>query len=435
MILLAMVLFVAAVLLQALLEGYETGFVSVNPIRVRYLAEEEDSSRARRLLRYLQHPDNVLAVLLIASNLMVVTCTLSISVLLSVILPAHWMGFIENMITIVIVAPVLLLFCQILPKSVFRSHPTQLSLVFLPLIHFVYLLLSPLAVPVAVVTRALFRTYGGEDQHLSPLMASLEDVRVLVDEGVDHGTIEREEQEMIHSVIDLQTMTAKEIMVPRIAIQALPRTATRTELVKLFAETGRTRIPVYNETVDTILGTANAYAILTDAEPECEDIARFISPVMHVPDSIRVKDLFREMKKVKQHIAIVTDEYGGTDGLITMEDILEEIFGEIQDEYDHEVSRIHKVGPNAYVVDARLALEEVADATGIAVEDDTVETVGGWIMHVAGRIPAQGEVIQHERFRITILAAAPTHVSRVRLEILSEPLENTDGKERQSPVL
>ena len=149
---------------------------------------------------------------------------------------------------------------------------------------------------------------------------------------------------------------------------------------------------------------------------------------MHVPDTIAVDDLFRDMKDAKQHMAVVTDEYGGTDGIITMEDILEEIFGEIQDEYDHEESRIHKVGPNAYTVDARVEIEEIAEAVGVPIDTEEVETLGGWLMLVAGRIPSQGEVVEHGRFRMTVLAGEPSHISRIRLDVLAEVIGDRDPK-------
>jgi CBS domain containing-hemolysin-like protein len=282
--------------------------------------------------------------------------------------------------------------------------------------------LSPLAAPVAWVTRALFRTAGAREQHLSPLMATRDDVRVLVDESADHGTIEPEEQRMIHSVINLQATQAKEIMVPRIDIQALPDTATRQELVALLVESGRTRIPVYRETIDTVIGVVSAHEVLLDTTPENPDITRFLHEVMHIPDSMKVDDLLQELRQAKQHLAIVTDEYGGTDGLVTIEDILEEIFGDIMDEHDREESQIHQVGQNAYVIDARTYLEDASEAVGVAIEDDEVETVGGWVMHVAGRIPLQGEVITHGRFRITVLDAGGNYIAKIRLELLPEPI-------------
>jgi CBS domain containing-hemolysin-like protein len=388
------------------------------------LAEVDRVPRAASLLRHVERPDQMITMLLIGTNLMVVTCTIIVAfgvTYLERFLPRHVTAVIEDLVSVAIVAPIMLVFAEIIPKSIFRTHPTRLALACYPVIQFFYAVLAPIAAPVAWITRGVLTLLGGRDRPLSPLMSSLEDVRDLVDEGVDHGTIEPEEQEMIHSVIDLQATTAKEIMVPRIAIEALPDTATRDELVTVLAATGRTRIPIYHEKVDQIIGVVSAYAILRDPEPERQDIDRFVKPVRHVPDTIKVDDLLRELRAAKQHLAIVTDEYGGTDGLVTIEDILEEIFGEIQDEHDHEESPIHKLGPNAYVVDARTALEQISEAIGVTVVDEEVETVGGWLMHVAGHIPAQGEVIEHGRFRMTVLAGLPNQVSRIRLEVLPEP--------------
>jgi len=304
--------------------------------------------------------------------------------------------------------------------------PTRLSLAFLPAIQFFYRILAPVAIPFTWLVRGSLYLIGAEQRPIRPLVSSLEEVRDLVDESVGQGAIEPEEQEMIHSVIDLQDMTVKEIMVPRIAIQALPDTATRTELAKLFVETGRTRVAIYRETIDQIIGVVSAYALLRDEDPACEDIARFVKQVRHIPDTMKVGDLLREFKQHKQHMAIVTDEYGGTDGLVTIEDIVEEILGEIQDEYDNEESQIHKLGPNAYVVDARMPLEEAAKAIGIPIEDDEVETIGGWLMHIAGCIPAQGQVIEHERLRMTVLAGGASHVSRIRMELLPDSKPKTE---------
>ena len=416
-----LLIFVGSVLLQALFSGYESGFVSMNAIRVRYLAEEEKQPRAQRLLRALQAPDRMLTMLLIGTNLMVVVGTLVVSLAVGQFLSGmaeQHARLVRDIISTAIVAPVLLVFAEIIPKSVFRAHPTRLALAFHPVIGFFQTLLAPLAVPVSFASTSLLRLFGGQDSHLSPLLSSLDEFRTLVDEGADHGTIEPEEQEMIHSVIDMQSTTAKEIMVPRIAIRALPESTKRSQLVQVFADSGHTRIPIYRESVDSIIGVVNAYSILTDDEPERESISRLLKSVMHVPDTMAVDDLFREMKQERQHIAIVVDEYGGTDGLITIEDILEEIFGEIQDEYDHEESPIHKVGPNAYTVDARVSLEDVSEALGLDIRAEDVETMGGWMMLVAGHIPPQGEVVEHGRLRMTVLVGGANCISRIRVELL-----------------
>jgi CBS domain containing-hemolysin-like protein len=186
---------------------------------------------------------------------------------------------------------------------------------------------------------------------------------------------------------------------------------------------------VYRGSIDKIVGIINVYDVLVDTATEDETIARFTRPVMHVPDSMKVDELLKSLKDAKQHMAIVIDEYGGTDGLITLEDILEEIFGEIQDEHDHEESPIYQVGPRAYVVDARTSLEEVSKVIGLPIEDEEVETVGGWVMHVTGRIPAQGEVIMHGPIQITILGGSAHCLIRVRLDIAPDAKRTGPSRE------
>jgi CBS domain containing-hemolysin-like protein len=407
----ALGVFLASIVLRGLFSGYETGFVSTNPIRIRFLAHQKDLTQARRLMQHLGKPDEMLSLLLVGTNIMTIVGTMAI-----VRAAGGFTDVYEELIATLVVTPVMVVFSEFIPKSVFRAHPNRLVLALLPVIRFFYWLLAPLALPTAWLTRLLFT----ERHYLDPLMSTREDVRVLVDESADHGTIEPEEQQMIHSVINLQRTQAKEIMVPRIDIQALPDTATRSELLTQFEETGRTRIPVYRETIDTVTGIVNAHDVLLDTEPGNQDISRFVREVIHVPDTVKVDDLFELLKETKKHIAIVTDEYGGTDGLITIEDILEQIFGEIQDEHDSEDRPIVRVGPHAYVIDARVPLEDVVEAIGASIQDDEVETVAGWLMHVAGRIPAVGEAIDHDRFRMTVLSGGPQSISKIRLEVLAE---------------
>ncbi|MBM3289899.1 MAG: HlyC/CorC family transporter [Candidatus Hydrogenedentes bacterium] len=407
----ALAILFVCVVAQALFAGYETGFVSLNPLRIRYLAEEEGRERARRLLRYSAKPDQMLAMLLIGTNVATVVASIALARVFTEI------G------ALLIATPLFLIFSEIVPKSVFRVHPNRLSLWFLPLIETCYVLLAPVAAPISWITRVMF---GKKGHHISPLMTTREDVRVLVDESAHHGNIAPEEQRMIHSVINLQATQAQEIMVPRIDMEALPDTATRADLLALLTQTGRTRVPIYRDSVDTVTGIVNAYDVLVDGTPDVQDIARFVRPVMHVPDTMKVDDLFQEMKRQKQHMAIVTDEYGGTDGLVTIEDILEEIFGDIQDEHDREESQIHLVGPGAYVIDARTYLEDVSEAIGYKIADAEVETIGGWLMRAAGRIPVQGEVVATGRLRATVLDGSPSCINKVRLEVLPEP-KGLDG--------
>lgn len=419
--LLMLAIFAVSVLLNGLFAGYETGFVSIDRIRIRYLSEEGNDPRAASLMHHLANPDTMLTTVLVGTNIFLIVGTMAIT---------HQLH--NQWLAILVATPVFLVFAEVVPKSVFRRHPNRLSLAFLPVIRVFEILLVPFVYPTTVCLRIMHRVTGSEGQQLNPIMTTLEDLRHLIDESAARGSIEPEEQEMIHSVMDLQTISAKEIMVPRIDIEALPHTSTRTELIELFEKSGRTRIPIYRDSIDTIIGVANVYDVLQDSQPDNEDITRFAEEVLHVPDTVPLADLLQELKKSPQHLAIVTDEYGGTDGLITLEDVLEEIFGEIQDEHDRERDLIQQVGPNAFVVDARMPLEDLAEEVGFGITDDDVETVGGWVMHAAGRIPAQGEKLKHHGFRITILEGKTNQVSKIRLDILPEKRQEINGEPTDS---
>jgi CBS domain containing-hemolysin-like protein len=188
-------------------------------------------------------------------------------------------------------------------------------------------------------------------------------------------------------------------------------------LVELLRETGFTRIPIYNETIDRIIGVVSAFAVLTDTDKANPDIRRFMVDVIHVPDTMRLDDLLEELRRARTRIAIVTDEYGGTDGLVTVEDILEEIFGEFHDEHDQAEEGVRKIGPNKWLLDARTALSDANELMPAAIQDDEVDTIGGWVMHLAGRIPEAGELVESGPYKIEIIEATPQSVGKIRLEI------------------
>lgn len=416
----ALFIFLVSILFCAFFAGYETGFVSANLFRIRHLAEKEQNTRAIRLAHRYENPNRLITMLLVGTNLSTVIGTTALT---------HSVGAAAASF---IATPAFLIFAEIMPKSVFRHFPTRLALALFPVVRFFEGFFSPIIIPIAWLSQGFLRLVKQNARGLRMLLASLDDVRVLVDESHDQGTLDPYEHELIHSVFDLQTHAAKEVMVPRIRILAVPETATRSELTRLFIEGGQTRLPVYRGSIDQVIGIVNAFDLIKDVDPENQDIEHFIRPVLHVPDTMKLDDVLNTMRRARQSMAIVTDEYGGTDGLITVEDILEEIFGEIHDEYDVLTTQIRKVGPRAFIIDARTPLDEFTKAVPLQVEPLDVETVGGWVNHVAGHIPTMGEVIHTPNFRILVLEGAPTHVTTIRLELADQPApsaENTKDKE------
>ncbi len=403
----SLLFFLLGILLNALFSGYEIGFISADRIRMRYLAEEEKDARAIRLIAEIQKPEKVLITVLIGTNAALIAGTYA----LTSVVEDEWLSTL-------IAAPAFLIFGEIVPKSVFRRHPNILTLTLLPLIRFFEFLLAPLVYPTLFILRGLRRATGRKAESLAPVLSTEDDLRHLIDESAARGSIEPDEQVMIHSVMDLPKKQAKEIMVPRIKILAVPDDATRTELVHLFQTTGCTRIPIFRGSIDEIVGVATAYDVLLDRDAANPDIVRFAKPVLHVPDTKPVDELLRELRESPLHVAIVTDEYGGTDGMITLEDVLEEIFGEIRDEYDREEALVHRLGQGSYVVDAAISLRSLSEAIGVPIEDEEVETFGGWVMRRAGRIPLQGEKLKLGDFRVTVLEGRQNQLIKCRLDVL-----------------
>lgn len=410
----AVITFLCSVVITGFFAGYETGFVSANLIRIRNMADKKHKAAAMRLAAHYENPSRLITMLLIGTNLSLVLGTTALTRAFGPLLAT------------LIATPVFLVFAEIVPKSVFRYFPTRLVIFFFPLIRIAEGLFAIITIPVAILSQALLKLVDSEGKGMRMFLTSIEDMRSLVDESHDQGTLDPEEHEMIHSVIDLQTQCANEVMVPRIYIQAVPESATPQELKTIFIESGRTRIPVYKETIDHILGVINAFDVIKVSNNELKDIRPFIKPILHVPDTMKLDDVLKAMRDARQSMAIVTDEHGGTDGLITVEDILEEIFGEIHDEYDITTTQIKQVGANAYVVDAKTSLEELSDYLNIAIQDEEVETVGGWVNRLAGHIPTKGEVIPHDLFRIIVLEGQPSHVTSIRLEV-----QNTSAPENK----
>ncbi|HOV34153.1 MAG TPA: hemolysin family protein [Candidatus Hydrogenedens sp.] len=403
-------IFICGVFSSALFAGYETGFISLNPIRVKTLFEKTHSRRARILLKYLDKPDELLIVLLLGTNFSIVIASIAMSELLG-----------EPFLSLLIVTVVVLYFGEILPKTIFRVHPNALCYFFAPAIVIFDFIFKPISIPLVwFFSNALGSNHWFSS--LQSLMRSTEDMKRLVEQGAEHGGIHKEESELIHSVFDLQQKLAKEIMVPRIDICAVSSESTRDEVVQIFRENRYTRVPVYGETIDHIIGIVKAFDLIKDKDRNNQDIRRFIRPVMFITDATPLDEILKQMRRQHQTMAIVVDEYGGTAGLITLEDILEEIFGEIRDEHDQEELPIRQMGPGDYIVHARVSMEEFREITEINLFDDEVETVGGWLVKTIQRIPQKGEVLVAGPFRITILDGKPNCVTLIRMELQKKPL-------------
>jgi putative hemolysin len=332
---------------------------------------------------------------------------------------------------------------ELVPKTLALNFPERLALAVARPISFIQELLRPIVWFVTRISAVLVRLLGGKEKPQGGYL-STEELKLLVETGSEQGGIEEEEKEMIHGVIELGDKVVHEVMVPRIGIRAINVEDPLDEVLEMIVRAGHSRLPVFDESLDNIVGILYAKDLLPYLRGNGRtngtiDIRTLVRPPVYVPESKPVDDLLHEMQVQKRHIAIVVDEYGGTAGLVTLEDVVEEIVGEIQDEYDTEEPMVEDLSTDeelAYRLDGRVSMDDLRDLFDLSDDDEPDEeaydTVGGFVVHRVGRIPLPGAEVQfREEVRIMVEGAEPRRVAKV---IVSRPRREEDGNGAEEPV-
>jgi CBS domain containing-hemolysin-like protein len=270
--------------------------------------------------------------------------------------------------------------------------------------------------------KSLLRRRG----HLGDSSDLTEEIHDLMDEGQAKGLVSNEESDMVFGVLDLKETKAHSIMVPRIEISSAPVDASLGEIIKLVADCGHTRIPIHKENIDQIVGILHAKDLLKlwGEDPHSIIPSRILRKPYFVPENKLLNYLLKELKEKKTHLAVVTDEYGGTAGIVTIEDILEEIVGEIQDEHDNDLPLIARLDKDRFLVDARLEAERLEEVLDIKLPEGDFESVGGFIIHMLGRIPDGGETFSFEDLDVTIQNANQRKINKIVIQRKPPPTES-----------
>jgi len=440
---LELVVIAVLILLNGVFVAAEIALVSIRRTRVEQLLEEGRRG-AGRVRRLVEDPGRFLAVVQIgvtfigflASAFAGVTLSEGLGGLLAGtgIDPGTARGIALVGVT-VLLSLVTIVFGELVPKSLALAHPEAFALVLGRPIDLLGRLLSPLVRFLTWTTDTISRALGADVSHETQISA--EELRLIVERGGEQGILEAEEEQMIHAVIELGDRRLHEVMTPRIAIVALPASATFEDAIDRIVEEGHSRIPVYESTVDEIVGILYAKDLLPflkASNGERPSLRSLLRTPVFVPESMTIDDLLHEFQRRKVHMAIVLDEYGGTAGLLTIEDLLEEIVGEIQDEYDVEEELISKLSDDEARVDGRAAvhdLEELFDLELALEDEDEYDTVGGLIYHRVGGIPSPGDQVRVDPLRLTVESTDGRRVGKVLVvrERREMPAgEQTDGE-------
>ena len=407
--LLYVVAFLLSLALSAFFGGSETALVSLGRIDLQRMREKGD--RRGAVIRNLRaHTSQMLAVILIAQNLFISAASASATTLAD-----RWFGPRYGILIAILFSTVtLFVFAEMVPKAIGAASPAAVArAVAIPMAWMVKIL-SPVANLCVKLTNAVLGIFGIPEAR--PGLTE-EELKSVFNLGADEGVIHREEKDLLHRVIEFGDKTARDIMVPRTRIVAIPETASFADVKLVLREHKFSRLPVYRGSLDNVIGILHAKDLfdLTDAEEKSFQVGQYCDPAFLVPEFKRAEDLFREMRRRKSHMAIVVDEHGGTAGLVTLEDAIEELLGEIQDEFDEEKPGFELAGDRQYLLDGSFKLDDIEKQFGFSLPRDEAETIAGHLMLRFGRIPRKGERWKGRFADFLIEEASPTAIRKVTM--------------------
>ena len=386
--------------LSAYCSATETAFSSANTTRLRTLAEK-GSKNAALALKLLEQYDRLLSTILIGNNIVNIA-TASIGTVLFV---KHY-GDAGATISTVVVTVVVLIFGEISPKSIAKDCAEKCAMLSAPILQVLIWVLMPLNLLFSLWKKLLAKVFrlNGDSK------MSQEELLMLVDEVQQDGSIDRDEGELLKNAIGFSEQEAQDILIHRVDLAALPVTASKEEVAALFTQTKYSRLLIYQDSIDHILGTVHQKDFYVGCGVTDQPLSDIISPPVFALENEPIRALLKKLQQAKTHVAVVVDEYGGTCGIVTMEDILEELVGEIWDEHDEEEVFLRKIAPDTWLVDAGMDFDDFAEFFQLKTDSEMV-SVSGWVMEQFGRVPEAGDSFVFENLTVRV-----TRVENHRIE-------------------
>jgi putative hemolysin len=392
---------------EAFFSGSEIAVVSADRLKLRHDAAN-GSKGAALALKMLERPEWLLSTTLVGTNAAIVTNTT-----IAAGLAIHILGEGHAWVAVAAMTPLIWIFGEIVAKSVAQQRADVITPRVIYVLRFASILFWPILAVFALFSRGLATVMGGPRRNPFTLR---EEIRSMIDMSATEGDIRPEEKTMIGRVFSFGETTAGEIMVPLIDVVAIERHAATRDAIALAIERAHKRLPVYDQRIDKIIGTLNTLDLLT--EDGNTPIEPFVRPVLYVPPSKNLEDLLVAFRNDDEHTAVVVDEFGGAEGIVMLEDILEEVVGDLQDEFDETVGaspKIQRIGRNHYVVNARVEIEAFNETLGLILPEGDYETVAGFLIRQSGEIPETGAVIKYQTITFTIIDATQQAIREVRV--------------------
>ncbi|MCY4380531.1 MAG: hemolysin family protein [Proteobacteria bacterium] len=402
----------------------ETSVTTLDPLKVRHILASQ-GDRARSLQFWKDYPDRVLATILIFNNL--------VNILASALATNIAMTYFENNAVAIatgVMTFLILIFCEIIPKSFGKTHAEQVAIPAMWVINILYRVTSPVVRLFSGFAGLVIDTFSGQSK--SGYEVTEEQLEFMVNESQRTGAIKGMKKNIIEGAFEFDEIRASEIITPRTSMCCLPDTSTYQEVLDLMVETGYSRIPIYKEKLDQIVGIVLLKDIMTASSEALKrstlQVKDFMRKPFFAPESKTIMRLFVDLQRTKNHLAIIIDEYGGTLGLVTMEDILEEIFGEIQDEHDEEDPYFVKIRDHTWLVYGGVSLDDFEEFFELPSSDHDADTLAGWITDMTKEMPQIGQAVNYEHLKIQITEVEQRRVLRVSVEDMKRKEKNNNAE-------
>lgn len=404
--LIQLIVIIVGIILSAFFSSSETALTSVNIFKIRQM-EKNGVEKAPLVRKLVDNIGSVLTTILIGNNIVnIVTTTIA------TIFFTEVMGPKGAVISPIVLTIVVLIFGEVTPKNIAAANSEKLALNVARPIKLLDFIFKPVNFILGKITGAITKIFVGEEEESS--LVTEEDLKTIVDVSEEQGVINNEESEMINNVFEFGNSYVSDIMTARTNMEAISIESDQEELNEMLKETNHSRIPVYGKNIDNILGILHMKDIVSAiADGKELNLEEIIRPAYYVYDNMHIFDLFTNMRSENVSLAIVIDEYGGTSGLVTIEDIVEELVGEIDDEYDKDEKDIFKLTENSYLVKPALHLSDFNDYFNLELEEIKNDSIGGYVIDHLSRIPEQGDSVEIENLKITV-----DEVDRYKIEML-----------------
>ena len=413
------VLILVMMVLSALFSGTETAYSSVNKLRLKNY-EAQGNKKAAKALKLANRFDEVLTAVLIGNNIVNIAAS-SVGTIIFIKL----VGKNGPAVSTVVITVLVLVFCEVLPKSYAKRNAEKLALAFASLLSALVTLFKP---AVFLLNKLSSLMDNGKE---APSVTE-DELKYMIDEIEEQGVIEEQESELVKSALEFDEISVSEILIPRVKVVGVERNSTIDEIKETFSSEMYSRLPVYEKSLDEIVGIITNTAFFKMLVEGGNDISGIIQEVPHIADTKLISEALRDMQRSKVHLAVVTDQYGGTKGIITLEDIIEELVGEIYDEDDEIVNNLLMIAPDKYEVAGDMSVSDMLEM--LDLDEDLIDTeynsVGGWVTDVMEHIPEAGETAESGIFRLTAAVVNEQNVEKVIIEVMpSEDKDEEDDEE------